>query len=170
MPPTAWHRLGNYPLFLNNVAGGLAAARRKWQDSDGQSADPYGLLAKDNDGTNLEVVLHLRKVVDKQASLLGRSPADGTADQNNRWLIGSRSGQQGTEICIGANQDPVLGYGLCEDHLIGGACQSTVSHMDNVVTRLDKIPRHGRRKIFVQQQPHAPGRNGSSRSRTASAA
>lgn len=50
-----------YPLFLRDVAGGLAAARRKGQSSDGQSADAYGLLAKDNDGSNLEVVLHFRK-------------------------------------------------------------------------------------------------------------
>jgi hypothetical protein len=82
---------------------------------------------------------------------VGRSPADGTADQNNRWLSGARSGQQGAEIGIGANQDPFLDHGPGEDHLVGGACQSTVSHMDNVVTRLDKIPRHGWRKVLVQQ-------------------
>jgi len=114
--------------------------------------------------------MHCRKVIDEQPSLFHRSSTDCTAYQNNRRIAGTRPCQQGTEIGTRTDQHTLLGDGQREDLFIARACQSTVANMADVVTSLDEKIGHCRRKILVQQQSHAVGRNGSSRSRTASAA
>jgi hypothetical protein len=54
-------------------------ASRRHCRLDRQPAYAYCLLAEHNDGPTLKVVLHYRKVVDDQASLLGRSKMFGYA-------------------------------------------------------------------------------------------
>jgi hypothetical protein len=54
---------------------------------DRQSTDTYCFLPEHNNDSTLKVILHHRKVVDEQASLLDCSSIDCTADKNNRRAV-----------------------------------------------------------------------------------
>jgi len=78
--------------------------------------------------------------------------------------------EDGAEVGVGRGQDAVLGP--CEFKHLGVArsLQPAVPSMHDVVAGSGQRLGEARRQALVDEEPHAPGRSGSSRSWTASAA
>lgn len=94
-----------------------------------------------------------------------RSPED-----HHRRLGGSELSEDGPEIGVRRDEDSTLVAGTVEDLSVRGLLHPQVADVDDVVPMLDENLANLGRKALVDEEPHAPGRRGNSRSRTASAA
>ncbi len=74
------------------------------------------------------------------------------------------------ELGVGTDEGPLIVLGGLQYYLIVGIPEAEIRNVDDISSGVRQGRGETRREIVVQQQPHADGRSGSCRSRTASAA
>lgn len=99
--------------------------------------------------------------------LLDCSPPLELSEQDDRWLALSRTSQQPTEVCVSRHQDAPVGLRPRQHRDIIGTRHAQIA---DVMACLSQEFRQERGEVLVYQEPHAEGRSGNCRSRSASAA
>ena len=76
------------------------------------------------------------------------------------WWRGVRSGEQGAEVGVGADEHPALRAGFVDDDGVGGAAHADVATCTTSWPALREV-RELRGEVVVEQEPHAEWRSGS---------
>jgi len=122
---------------------------RLWQQREASDADPVWLDHRDAAGGQ-RVGQH-GQIRAQQPDLLVRSPLGSPPEQDDRRTIAPPAGQQGAEVGVGRNDDPVLSCRTVEDLVVAGGPKRGVPNMHRVVTATDNCSAtHGDNALSIR--------------------
>lgn len=110
------------------------------------------------------------QVVEQELDDLGRGQRIGGADQDERRLADVADSEEGAEVGVVRDDNPIVLQRDIEDPLVVGILQAELSDGDGVVAGSPQPVRDARRQVGVDEESHAGRVSGSSRSCTAAAA
>lgn len=156
--------------MLEIVATSLFVCRFLRRPLDRQAAHSQSLVADDYDSADSEIDLDLIEVRQQQRRLAIRTAGHVASEEDDARDVGAGTSKQSAEVGVeGEEHSAVLDSSLEHDR-IRRAGQSDLTGVDHVVASGPQRFGNPRREAFVEEEPQAPRRRGSSRSRTASAA
>lgn len=138
--------------------------------SDRKRPDSEMAIAEYGHGTFLQRTAKLVEVGQHGIDLVICPSCRPSPKQDHAWSRATTVGQDHPEVWIGRDDDAALLGSAVEDQGIRSRRQALVTDMDRIMTGRAEQIGHARRQARVNQEPHAPRRMGSSRSRRASAA
>ena len=83
-----------------------------------------------------------------------------TTDQNHRRRPHMAGGQQSAEVCIGADQDPILRAGGLQHGAVLGIAKADRADVRDVPAGSGQDRDQAGGQVVVEQNPHAEGRSG----------
>ena len=137
-------------------------------DRQRPDADP-GLL-DDHDASRLQIACEIPQIVHQERKLGVRAPIGTAPEEDERRLVLTPQGQNGSEIGVCRHQDPVFPRRKLKHLVVGRRLHAEVSNVDSIVLGRTQAGCNAGRDGVVNEKPQDAALIGISRSRTLSAA
>lgn len=136
---------------------------------DRESADPDVVVGENDDGSGVEIIGYRVEIPEQRGGLvLGSAVALPEQDEARESSCGP--GQKLTEVAVCRDQNTVFTAGCGQHLIVNVSCQTTIRHVDDIVSGGDEQLGKTRADALVQEKLHAVVRSGTCRSLTAAAA
>ena len=135
-----------------------------------EAPDADAVVGDHDNRTLIEVGGDVIEMAEDDRRLVGRSGQVACPEQDHRWRRAPYQREQRAEIGVARHDHPILFVGEGEEFIVLGAFETEFEYVNGVMAGVGEESSELRRSILVDEESHAVGASGISRSATASAA